>query len=132
MYKNVEFQKDATDSIGIEGRQYQACSVYLPPAEALPARPIVMFAVPGGGYSRGYYDMHFDGHEGYSEAEYHTERGVIFVGCDHVGVGDSSLPDPSLITMDTLAASYASCVRTETNIASAPNSLISWPLRLIE
>src|SRR5256885_17012093 len=65
-----------------------AATVFLPDPAVLLSPPIVIFGVPGGGYSRGYFDMHFSGHEGYSEAEYHTPQGLIFVACDPVGVGD--------------------------------------------
>src|SRR5437763_16476724 len=68
-----------------------AATVFLPDPAVLLSPPIVIFGVPGGGYSRGYFDMHFPGHEGYSEAEYHTAQGFIFVACDPVGVGDSTL-----------------------------------------
>ena len=109
--RKVELQVDVSESAGFDGKQHLACSVYLPDVESLPASPIVIFAVPGGGYSRGYYDMHFKGHEGYSEAEYHTRRGIIFISCDHLGVGASSLPDPDRITLNLLAKCYAACVR---------------------
>jgi pimeloyl-ACP methyl ester carboxylesterase len=55
--------------------------------------------------------MHFPGHDGYSQAEYHAARGFIFVACDPVGVGDSTLPEPAGITFELLAASYDAAVR---------------------
>ena len=88
-----------------------AATVFLPKESVLSIPPIVIFGVPGGGYSRGYYDMHFRGHDAYSQAEYHTTRGLIFVACDPVGVGDSTLLEPADITFELLAASYDAAVR---------------------
>ncbi len=50
----------------------------------------MVFAMPGGGYSRGYFDMEFEGHSGYSQAAHHVERGLVVVSIDHLGVGEST------------------------------------------
>lgn len=65
----------------------------------------------GGGYARGYYDMSFPGREGYSEADHHTAKGLIVVAIDHLGVGDSTLPDLSAITYTSWAATFDAAVR---------------------
>jgi pimeloyl-ACP methyl ester carboxylesterase len=88
-----------------------AATVFLPQESALSGPPVVIFGVPGGGYSRGYYDMHFPGHGGYSQADYHTARGFVFVACDPVGVGDSTLLEPADITFELLAHTYDAAVR---------------------
>ena len=67
-------------------------TVISPEPEALGACPIVWFAWPGGGYNRRYYDLQLPGRPGYSQAEFHVSRGSIFIACDHIGVGDSSIP----------------------------------------
>lgn len=74
-------------------------------------RPVIVFALPGGGYARGYFDMHFGGHEGYSQAEHHCAAGLIVVAIDHLGVGDSSQPEPAAIRLETLAATHDAAVR---------------------
>jgi alpha-beta hydrolase superfamily lysophospholipase len=102
---------DVSDRLAAAGPIEIAATVFLPEESALSAPPIVIFGVPGGGYSRGYYDMHFAGYDGYSQAEYHTARGLIFVACDPVGVGDSTLLEPADITFELLAASYDAAVR---------------------
>ncbi len=68
-----------------------------------PAKPdgTILFAFPGGGYSRRYFDLDFAG--GYSQAEWHAVRGWTVVCCDHLGVGDSSMPDPAAWGFDELA-----------------------------
>lgn len=103
---------DAGRSKGVAGRILQiAATVFMPPPAAMAASPTVIFGVPGGGYSKGYFDMEFPGHQGYSEARYHCSRGIIFVACDPVGVGASSLPDPVSIDFDLLGDSYDAAVR---------------------
>ncbi|MDF8335268.1 alpha/beta hydrolase [Novosphingobium cyanobacteriorum] len=47
--------------------------------------------------------MSFPGHEGYSEAEYHTARGIVVVAYDHLGVGDSSLELKDTLTIEQAA-----------------------------
>lgn len=88
-----------------------AATVFLPDPARLPGQPLAIFAVPGGGYTKEYFNIQFPGHAGYSEAEFHTPRGTVFVAVDHVGVGASSLPEPTRITFDVLAAAYDSAVR---------------------
>jgi pimeloyl-ACP methyl ester carboxylesterase len=63
----------------------------------------VIHASPGGGYSRGYYDMHFPGHQGYSQAAHHVAAGHILVAYDHLGVGESDLSELSRLTIEDIA-----------------------------
>jgi len=58
--------------------------------------PLVLLVWPGGGYNRSYFDLRLPGRIGYSQAEYHAERGSIFVACNHIGTGGSSIPDVTL------------------------------------
>lgn len=106
----ININVDITDKVSIPGALHLACSVYLPDPANLPDCPTVIFAVPGGGYTRHYYDLQLPGHEHYSEAQYHRQRGTVFISCDHLGVGESSVPDPTLITFEVLAAAYAATV----------------------
>lgn len=87
-----------------------AVTLYLPDPALLPETPIAIFACPGGGYSRGYFTMRFDGHEGYDEAAWHAARGTIYVAIDHIGVGESTIADLSEISFQRLAATHNSCV----------------------
>jgi pimeloyl-ACP methyl ester carboxylesterase len=63
----------------------------------------VIFASPGGGYSRGYYDLSFPGREGYSQAAHHTAQGHIVVAYDHLGVGDSRVDELASISIQDIA-----------------------------
>lgn len=79
--------------------------------DAVPPQPTVVFALPGGGYGRGYFDLHFAGRSGYSQAEHHTARGIVLVAMDHLGVGDSSTDANDEIVIDDIAAANDEAVR---------------------
>jgi pimeloyl-ACP methyl ester carboxylesterase len=111
MMTKLQLTLDVSHAAALPGPLHLAATVYLPEANTLLASPIAIFAVPGGGYSRGYFDMHFDGHAQYSEAAYHTARGFIFVALDHLGVGNSTIPDLGSISFGMLAATYDAAVR---------------------
>lgn len=107
----IERRLDVTSVAGLGERAEMAVTIHLPDPAALPDRPVAIFACPGGGYSRRYFDLQLAGHEGYSEAKWHASRGTIHVAIDHVGVGESTVPDLSKISFQTLAATHDACVR---------------------
>ena len=109
--KRIERRIDVSEAAGLGEAAEMAVSIFLPDPAALPARPVAIFAVPGGGYSRAYFYLSFPGHAGYDEAAWHAARGTIHVAIDHIGVGESSIPDLSRISFQTLAATHDSCVR---------------------
>ena len=104
--QRVEIRIDVTEAAGLGETIELAATYSLPDPEAMPERPVAIFAAPGGGYSRAYYFLSFDGREGYDEAEYHAGRGLIHVAVDPVGVGASTIPDLSRIGFETLAATH--------------------------
>lgn len=95
----------------LPGGNHVAASVFLPEPDHLPADPIVMFASPGGGYARGYFDLHLPGRTGYSQAEHHAARGIVLVAYDHPGVGASGLAGLETMTMESIAAANDGAVR---------------------
>ena len=100
--KTVTLRIDVTEAAGLGMELQTAITVYLPDTLAEPA-PVVCFAFPGGGYNRHYYSVDMPGHA-HGEAGYHCDRGWIFVSCDHLGAGDSSLPeDAHLLNYETLS-----------------------------
>src|SRR4051794_25816224 len=109
MPKRIERRIDVTEAAGLGEKIELATTIFLPDPAELPDRPVVIFASPGGGYSRAYFDMHFPNHEGYSEAEFHVARGLIYVTVDHIGVGESTIPDLSRINFQIFAATNDSC-----------------------
>jgi alpha-beta hydrolase superfamily lysophospholipase len=107
----LQWRVDVASCAGVDSAIEIAVTVFLPDPGSITSPPVAIFGAPGGGYSRGYYDMHFPGHDGYSEADYHSDHGFVFVACDPVGVGDSTLVEPSSITFEMLAATYDAAVR---------------------
>lgn len=65
------------------------------PTRLPPGTPTVVFAFPGGGYTKTYFDMEIPGYPGYSMARYLADHGFIVVACDNLGAGESSRPQPS-------------------------------------
>ena len=110
--RTYELRLDVTRAAGLPCRQELAATAYLPDVLPRGEPPIVMFAIPGGGYARGYFDMHFPGHTAYSQAEHHTRAGLILIALDPLGVGASSIPDLEAVTLDTLADTYDLAVRS--------------------
>jgi hypothetical protein len=72
--KSVELRIDVSAAVSLPGRHELATTVYLPDPFKLGKTPVIMFAVPGGGYSRRYFDMQFPGHLGYSQVEHSRRR----------------------------------------------------------
>jgi hypothetical protein len=102
----LDLHIDVTEGAGLGEEATVAVTVHLPEPSTLPVRPLVCFAKPGGGYSKGYYTIDLPGPAMGSQAAWHAERGWVFVSVDHLGVGDSSTAhDPARLDYTTLAAS---------------------------
>jgi alpha-beta hydrolase superfamily lysophospholipase len=99
--RSIDLRVDVTGSIDVPGRLETAVTVHVP--DRVPDKPIVVFAFPGGGYSRGYFDIRRPELPGPTQVDFHTDRGFVVVACDHLGVGDSSHPEPDTLTFGDLA-----------------------------
>lgn len=88
MPRQIELQIDVSNALGLGEAAHIAVAVVLP--DEVPDQPVVCFAKPGGGYSRGYYTCELPGPGGGAQAQFHTARGWIFVSMDNLGSGDSS------------------------------------------
>ncbi|HVU72664.1 MAG TPA: alpha/beta hydrolase [Mycobacteriales bacterium] len=94
------------------GDDLQVAATVVAPSGADDGAPrVVAFGFPGGGLGRGYFDVVWEGDDTYSEAVFHAGRGWVFIACDHLGVGGSSQPDPTLLTYARLAAGDDAAVR---------------------
>ena len=109
--QTIQLRVDVSGAVALPGPLEIALTAYLPDPARLCSPPIVMAAFPGGGYSRGYFDMYFQGHAQYSQAEHHTAAGLIFIAGDHLGVGESSIPDSSKLSIEMIAAANDCAVR---------------------
>jgi pimeloyl-ACP methyl ester carboxylesterase len=105
LVRRFDVRVDISDAVPFSEAQIAATVV----APSAPHSGVLAVCFPGGGYSRGYWDLDWAG--GYSEAEFHAERGWTVVAIDHLGVGDSSLPDGSLLTIEALSAANDAAVR---------------------
>lgn len=79
---------DVSDVIG---EQASLAATYFPAATGAEA-PALLVCLPGGTYSREYWDLRFPGHEGYSFADFATGNGYAVVTIDPLGTGESSQP----------------------------------------
>ena len=109
--RRIELRIDVTGSVPIPGKVEIAATAYLPDPKALGERPVVIFALPGGGVSRRYFDIRIPGHEGYSEAEYHAAHGFVFVAVDHLGVGDSTTTALDSMRIEDIVAADDAAVK---------------------
>lgn len=110
-FQRIDLSIDVSQAVPLPGKHLVAMTAWLPDAALLAQGPIAIFGSPGGGYTRHYYDMKFAGRVGYSEAEAHVRNGFIFVGYDHLGVGDSSTEHIREYTVNQLAAANDMAVR---------------------
>lgn len=109
--QTIQLRVDVSSVVPLPGPLEIALTAYLPEPTRLRSPPIVMAAFPGGGYSRGYFDMQFEDHSQYSEAAHHAAAGLIFIAGDHLGVGESSVPDFSKLSIEMIAAANDFAVR---------------------
>jgi pimeloyl-ACP methyl ester carboxylesterase len=87
-----------------------AATAWLPDELPATGRQIVFVAFPGGGYSKEYFDLSFAGHASYSQAAHHAAAGAIVIGCDHLGVGQSSRIDDPTLTLGEIVDGDAAAV----------------------
>jgi pimeloyl-ACP methyl ester carboxylesterase len=111
MSSEVRLEIDVRAAANLGEPAHTAVTVFAPSAVAEPA--VLAFGFPGGGYNRGYFDLdlELEGPGGSSEARWHAARGWWFVACDHLGVGESTHPDPESLTLEALAAANDATVR---------------------
>ncbi len=102
---------EVTGACTLDRPLHVVATAYLPPPDGLTARQTVVFAMPGGGYSRGYYDMEFLGHADTARPSTTSTRGLIVVSIDHLGVGDSTPEVAAAVRIEDIAAANDTAVR---------------------
>ncbi len=110
--RSIDLQVDVTEAAGLGEQAHVALTVTVPEdggsigIGSAVEDPVVCFAKPGAGYSRGYYttDLPGPGPGMGSQADWHAERGWVFVSVDHLGVGGSSLHGPDALGFGPVAA----------------------------
>lgn len=104
MSTSVNLKVEVTDAAGLGEPLHTVATVFLPDSERLASPPVVAFGFPGAGYSRGYFSFDMPDSSYGGQAGYHVaNQGWIFVACDHLGVGESSVPAPDVLTLEAIA-----------------------------
>jgi pimeloyl-ACP methyl ester carboxylesterase len=122
----IELTVDVTEAVGLGFPARTAVTVHLPEPEALADPPVVCFAFPGGGYSRRYYAMDLPGDDG-GQARWHVDRGWIVVACDHLGFGDSTVPEVDVLDFDNVALGNRATVEHVTGRLEAGTLAAGYP-----
>lgn len=103
---------DVSEAAGLGEPARLRVTVALPDPSTLAATPLVCFALPGGGYGRRYFTFDMPGSSGGGQAGWLAQRGWIFAAIDHLGTGESSLPDPRKLLYHNVSAASHAAVRT--------------------
>lgn len=90
---------DVSDAIG---ERAALAATYYPARTG--AATALLVCLPGGTYSREYWDLDIPGHDGYSFAEFASEEGYGVVTIDPLGTGESSQPARDFGFADIAAA----------------------------
>jgi pimeloyl-ACP methyl ester carboxylesterase len=110
VHKSVELKIDVTDAAAMGSSMTTAATVFLPDGP-LSNPAVVCFAFPGGGYCRRYYSFDMPDGSGGGEAGFHCDRGWIFVACDHLGFGDSTVPEGNALNYEIIARANDATVK---------------------
>jgi alpha-beta hydrolase superfamily lysophospholipase len=87
----VAAQPTRFDVSDVIGEQASLAATYYPPRTSADAGAVLV-CLPGGTYSRKYWDLNIPGHRGYSFADFATENGYAVMTIDPLGTGESSKP----------------------------------------
>jgi len=100
-----ELRFDVGDAVG---EPAELVATYYPPSHAgeppQPRERPVLVCLPGGTYTRGYFDLEVPGHADYSYARDAAARGFPVVAFDVLGTGASSRPGREIELTDQAAA----------------------------
>lgn len=100
--QSIELTIDVTEAAAMGKPMHTAVTAFLP--DGAPASPpVVCFAFPGGGYCRRYFSFDMPDGAGGGEARFHCDRGWVFVACDHLGFGESSVPEGNALDYENIA-----------------------------
>jgi hypothetical protein len=92
------------ERLAIPVRRGELAATIVTPEDMDPASEL-LFCIPGMTYTGSYYDLHFDGHSGYSFAEHFAALGHPVAMVDNLGTGASSRPGGEVDLADIAAAS---------------------------
>src|SRR5262249_25779589 len=106
---------DVSDLVPVPGEHVLRGIAYAPDELDPAAGPAVVWCLPGGRCTIDYFDLQVEGLDGYSMVRELTDRGLLVVSLDHLGLGASSrLEDLCVVTPRVAAATHDHAVRTLT------------------
>jgi pimeloyl-ACP methyl ester carboxylesterase len=112
--RSLERRIDVSAALGMPAPREVAATIHLPDKRD-PAPTCLLFAFPGSGYNRRYFNLQWAGStDTYSQAAHHVQRGIAVAACDHVGTGDSDGGEP--LSLEQIAAANS---LTASSIADA-------------
>ncbi len=85
---------DVSEAVPHPGRFELAVDVVVPHERAIDSPPVALVCLPGGFLSRRYFDLGTAGERSYSFAQAMAARGFVTLAIDHLGIGESSKPEP--------------------------------------
>ena len=107
--QSTELKIDVTPAVDLGEPVHLAATLHLPD-DMDAASAHLLFALHGGGYTRGYWDPAF-ADASYSFARFFTGRGKAVLAVDMLGMGQSSRPEPeSRLSRAIIAAAHASAL----------------------
>jgi alpha-beta hydrolase superfamily lysophospholipase len=102
----IDVTFDVSDHVGLGERCRIGASLFAP--DDVPDTLTAVVAVPGGTYTRRYWDLRFPGHDHYSFVAYLTRLGFVVLALDNLGTGASTRPTcADDVTFATAAAANA-------------------------
>lgn len=125
--RQIELSIDVTEAAGLGQAAHTAATVFLPDPAQLSSPAVVCFGFPGGGYCRRYYSFDMPDGAGGGEAGFHVARGWIFVACDHLGFGDSTVPEDNALSFENIAAGNDATVRAVMGKLASGTLLENYP-----
>jgi hypothetical protein len=105
----LDVRFDVATTRGLEGPQSVAGWLF-PPAVWPENGARLVVCLPGGSYTKWYFDVQVPGHSDYSMARFLADRGWVVLALDHLGVGDSSHPNGAGLAAEVAAAANQSAV----------------------
>ena len=94
-----------------EGADVSIAATLVAPSDASDCTTVI-FAFPGGGYSRHYFDLRHQLLDGETQAEWHANRGMVFIALDPYGGGDSTELAPELCDLTSAVRAAHNAVDT--------------------
>ncbi|MGN5237122.1 alpha/beta hydrolase [Rhodococcus sp. SJ-3] len=126
--ESIGLRIDVTDAASLGEHAEIAVTIQLPLPELLGAVPVICFAKPGAGATRGYYFRSSSGAESVSQAEWHAARGWVFVALDHLGAGASTTHhDDMLLNFGVVSAANHAAEQAVTRMLVEGTVLHGYP-----